>query len=213
MIKAVCVDLDGTLVDSIPALYQVYDKFLAYYGKKGSKEEFNSLIGPSIDEIVAILKERYGLKPSVSELSQMYVSTIVMQGFGGTELFPGVKETIEAAKKKGIKLGIITSGTKALVKVCLEPLKILDAFDVIVTSEDVKTAKPNPEMYQIALKSLGVSPKDAIAIEDSEKGLEAAIGAGLKVIMFTHGKKGSEKLQGKVTYLSTWKEIGEVILA
>ena len=58
MIKGLLIDLDGTLVDSVPALFQVYKKFLAYYGKEGTKEEFISLIGPSIDEIVEILQKK-----------------------------------------------------------------------------------------------------------------------------------------------------------
>lgn len=205
MVKAILIDLDGTLVDSIPALYQVYLKFLAYYGKKGTQEEFNALIGPSIDEIVEILRKKYELKPSLHDLSTMYVSTLMKQGFEGTVLFPGVKKVLEEAKKAGKKLAIITSGTKALVKICLEPFKVLDLFDVIITSEDVSKAKPNPEMYKLALDKLGIAPGDAIAIEDSEAGKEAAMGAGVKALIITHGKPTSVK---DATLMANWEEIG-----
>lgn len=208
MIKAVLIDLDGTLVDSTPALFQVYQKFLAYYGKKGTKEEFNSLIGPSIDEIVAILKKKHGMKEAAKDLATMYVSTLMKQGFEGTELFPEAKNVIEELKKKGIKLGIVTSGTHALVKVCLDPLKIADTFDVVVTSEDVKKAKPNAEMYQFALNKLGVDPEQTIAIEDSIAGKESALGAGLKVVMITHGKDPLVKEGNGVVNCANWNEIG-----
>lgn len=208
MIKAVLIDLDGTLVDSTPALFQVYQKFLAYYGKKGTKEEFNSLIGPSIDEIVAILKKKYELKESTKDLATMYISTLMKQGFEGTELFPDAKNVIDALKKKGVKLGIVTSGTHALVKICLDPLKVTDAFDAIVTSEDVKKAKPNAEMYQFALKKFGIEPDEAVAVEDSVAGKEAAIGAGLKVVMITHGKPPLTKEGNGVVNCQDWKEIG-----
>lgn len=208
MLKALLIDLDGTLVDSTPALYQVYQKFLAHYGHKGTREEFNSLVGPSIDEIVEILKTKYALKGSSHDLSLMYISLLMLQGFEGTELFPGVKEALKKMKEKKIKLGIVTSGTKPLVKVCLDPLKIADQFDVIVTSEDVVKGKPNPEVYQTALKKLGIKPEEAIAIEDSIAGLTAALGAGLEVLMITHGKKKeAEKKHKKVTYLKDWNEI------
>lgn len=205
MIKAVLIDLDGTLVDSTPALFQVYQKFLAYYGKKGTKEEFYSLIGPSIDEIVAILKNKYKLKESNKDLATMYVSTLMKQGLEGTELFPHAKEVIEELKKKGVKLGIVTSGTHALVKICLDPLKMTQNFDAIITSEDVKNAKPNPEMYRLALEKLGVPADQAVAIEDSEAGKESARQAGLEVVMITHGKESN--LEGAIN-CSNWDEIG-----
>lgn len=208
MIKAVLIDLDGTLVDSTPALFQVYLKFLAYYGKKGTKEEFYSLIGPSIDEIVAILKKKYELKESTKDLSTMYVSTLMKQGFEGTELFPNAKDVIGELKKRGIKLGIVTSGTQALVKICLDPLKMTGVFDAIVTSEDVKKAKPNPEMYHLALEKLGVKADQAIAVEDSEAGKKAATEAGLNVVMITHGKEPASEEGAGVINCSNWDEIG-----
>lgn len=209
MLKALLIDLDGTLVDTTPALYQVYLKFLEHYGKKGNREEFESLIGPSIDEIVEILKEKYKLKGTSHDLSTMYISLLMMQGLEGTELFPGAKSVIDQAKEKKLKLAIVTSGTRPLVKICLDPLKVSQCFDTVVTSEDVEKAKPNPEMYQIALKKLGVDPSEAVAIEDSPAGVEAAKGAGLEVIMITHDKPlENKKSDPSVKYLQNWDEIG-----
>lgn len=205
--KAILIDLDGTLVDSTGALFQAYQKFLEYFGKKGTKKEFQSLIGPSIDEIVAILQEKHELPKTQQNLSSLYFTMIVAQGFEGVELFPGVKEFIKEAKKNKIKLAIITSGTHDLVKKCLDPLKITKEFDVIVTSEDVAKAKPDPEMYQLALKKLKLKPAEALAIEDSEAGVKAASGAGLKVIYVTHGKKEEKKIDSKAVKLPDWKEI------
>lgn len=209
--KAVLIDLDGTLVDSVPALYQAYLKFLEYYKKKGTAEEFQSLIGPSIDEIVDILQKKHELPGTHQSLASVYVSMIVMQGFEGVALYPGADAFIKEAKKNKAKLGLVTSGTRALVKSCLDPLKITDQFDVLVTSEDVKVAKPNPEMYQLALKKLELTPEQAIAIEDSEAGIKAALDAGLKVICVTHpGKEPltlDEKHKNQVVFLTSWKEI------
>lgn len=207
MVKAILIDLDGTLVDTTPALYQVYLKFLEHYGHKGTKDEFNKLIGPSIDEIVEILHKKYKLPGNPRDLASMYVSMIMLQGFEGTQLFPGAKEVLESAKKENIKLGIVTSGTHALVKVCLDPLRVRHLFDVIVTSEDVSKAKPHPELYQLALKKLSIQPHEAVAIEDSPAGVDAASKADLQVITFTHGGKADTSKE-KVVYLPTWQEIG-----
>lgn len=211
--KAILIDLDGTLVDSTGALYQAYLKFLEYFGKKGSREEFESLIGPSIDQIVALLSKKHELPKSEQNLSSLYFTMIVAQGFNGVELFPGALEFIKEAKENKIKLAIITSGTRDLVNRCLGPLKVTEDFDLIVTSEDVPKAKPHPEIYQLALKKLELSSEEAIAVEDSEGGVHAALGAGLKVIYITHGIKvakvevAEQQLVDKVFYLPNWKEI------
>ncbi|KAF3362077.1 Pyrophosphatase PpaX [Chlamydiales bacterium STE3] len=209
MVKAVLIDLDGTLVDSTPALYQVYLKFLEHYGHKGNKEEFNSLVGPSIDEIVSTLKTQYKLEDDNEKLANMYVSFIMLQGFEGTELFTGVREFLDYAKEKGLKLAIVTSGTHALVKTCLDPFGIYERFDAILTSEDVKQAKPFPEIYELALSKLKVPAEEAVAIEDSTVGAASAKGAGLPVLFITHGKsvEGIEAYQA----VNNWKECLEYV--
>lgn len=208
-LKALCIDLDGTLIDTLPALYQVYLKFMNHFGKKGTEAEFKELIGPSIDEIVVILAKKHKLPEPPEELSVYYVSLLMMQGFQGTELYPHAKSTLESLKKAGVKLAIVTSGTKPLVKACLEPLHIEPMFDAVITAEAVKQTKPHPDLYEIALKNLSIEPKDAVAIEDSSEGVAAALKAGLSVLMLTHKEaKPAEPLKG-VTYVKDWTEIGK----
>lgn len=210
--KALLIDLDGTLIDTLPALYQVYEKFMTKFGKKGSEEEFKTLIGPSIDEIVTTLKTRHHLKESVDELSNYYISILMLQGFDGTSLFPSAKETLDQLKAKGVKLALVTSGTKTLVKQCLEPLNLHSYFDLIVTADEVHKAKPDPELYKIALKKLAVNASDAIALEDSAAGIKSAEDAGLEVIAITHGNNNLPPLKKSVVCLKDWKEIGKWLL-
>ena len=65
-------DFDGTLADSIDILYDVYVKFLKEFGIDGNKNEFEILDGPSLNEIILILKNKYNLSKSVSELLRIY---------------------------------------------------------------------------------------------------------------------------------------------
>lgn len=206
MTKAVLIDLDGTLVDTTLALYQAYLKFLKHYGHKGSKKEFKSLIGPSIQEIVETLKQNYKLDSKPEELASMYLAQILHQGFDGAVLFEGAQECIQFAKKNSYKLAIVTSGTPELVKACLEPLGVYSDFDAIITSQDVKNSKPSPDIYQFALEKLGVDAKEAIAIEDSEAGKKAAEGAGIKVFQITHGKGRKKGKEGSLL-VKDWHEI------
>ncbi len=212
MKKALLIDLDGTLIDTHPALYDVYNKFLAQYGKKGTREEFESLIGPSIEEIVAVLKKKHQLSPTVEELANYYISIMMFQGFQGTALLPGAKETLDQLKNKGMKLALVTSGTKSLVNQCLEPLKLTNYFDLVVTSEEVKKSKPHPDLYITALKKLSLKPGEAFAIEDSPAGAESATQAGVDVIMITHGEDNPMPLNKSISCLKDWNEIGKWLL-
>ena len=70
--KWVFFDLDGTLADSLDVMFQVYCSFLQSFGVSGTQEEFQELNGPSLNEIILVLKERYQLAPTVEELTCMY---------------------------------------------------------------------------------------------------------------------------------------------
>lgn len=70
-------DLDGTLADSILAMYQVYSNFLAGFNRTGTKEEFEELNGPSLSEIVSVLKTRHQLAGEKDALVDLYKSKLL----------------------------------------------------------------------------------------------------------------------------------------
>ena len=98
------------------------------------------------------------------------------------ELRPGVDALISTAKGKGLATAIATTTSRANVDAFIESVGLPD-FDVIVCAEDVTTLKPDPEAYLLALRRLALSPSEALAFEDSENGLQAAVGAGLRTIV------------------------------
>ena len=209
MIKGILIDLDGTLVDTIPALYQVYIKFLERYGHQGTPEEFESLIGPSIEDIVKILKKKYTLKESEKDLTTIYTSFIILQRFEGTTIFPGAKAFLTYTKKHKLKLGLVTSGTSDLVKSCLEPHGVYDMFDVVITAEDVKTGKPDPSIYKKALHALKLKKEQVIAIEDSIAGVQAASGAGIFTLLFNPQMEPYGISSAVYKQIADWAEILE----
>ncbi len=101
-----------------------------------------------------------------------------------TQARPGVLETIQEARARGIKVGLITTTSMANIVAILEAIGRInnDTFDVIVSFEDVMFAKPHPEAYEIGLGKLGVHPDHAVAIEDTATSLESARRAGLRTI-------------------------------
>ena len=96
------------------------------------------------------------------------------------ELKSGVKEFLEELKKRGIKIGIATSNDRDMTEMVLEARGILQEFDAICTSDEVKIGKPAPDVYLKAAEDLGVDPKDCLIFEDVSAGLMAGKSAGMK---------------------------------
>lgn len=105
---------------------------------------------------------------------------------GELPLRPGVAEFFDALAAAGIRLAIATTTSRANVDVLLRMTLGAHAarrFDAIVCGEDVARKKPDPEVYVLALRQLGLSPAHCVAVEDSANGLRAALGAGIATVI------------------------------
>lgn len=99
---------------------------------------------------------------------------------------PGVVRLIDEAHSQGIKLALATTTSRKNADDLLDillPAATAMAFTVRVCGEDVKAKKPDPQVYSLALKSLGVDAAEAVAFEDSVAGLQSANAAGLRTIV------------------------------
>src|SRR5690349_5776439 len=88
------VDFDGTIVDSVAILYEIYQNFLQKYGKKGTKEEFESLKGPTIPEVVKILKTKHKLDGSEDSLLKEYNALLKHDYAKNVNLLPHIHEAL-----------------------------------------------------------------------------------------------------------------------
>lgn len=84
-------------------------------------------------------------------------------------------------KKAGYKLALASSSTNHDIDLMLEENNLRKHFSIILSGEDFKETKPNPEIYITAINQLGVDSQDVLIIEDSEKGIEAGVNAGADV--------------------------------
>lgn len=181
-IEAVFVDMDGTLLDSISGLYQVYISFLNKFGAKGTKAEFNELNGPSLPEIITTLKARHDLPGSKQNLIQQYRSMFHDFYAKEVKLFPGAINVLKLIREIPLKLVLVTSSSLDVVDVALKSHKLTGFFDTIVTGDKVKHSKPDPEIFLKTLKAVKIKPEHAIVIEDSPHGVEAALRARIYTI-------------------------------
>ncbi|XP_022963402.1 haloacid dehalogenase-like hydrolase domain-containing protein At4g39970 [Cucurbita moschata] len=117
---------------------------------------------------------------------------------------PGVLSLMDEAKSAGRKLAVCSAATKSSVILCLENLIGIDRFqnlDCFLAGDDVKEKKPDPSIYIVASKKLGVSEKDCLVVEDSVIGLQAATKAGMQcVITYTASTADQDFKEAIATY-------------
>lgn len=188
-IKAVIFDMDGVLVDSEPAHYELVRQFFAEHGLDVSTEQLNTLVGCSGDFFVERITEWWAETPRKSEAECTLAAIDAFHLWEdnrepidyGSLLNPGVRETLEELSARGIRLAVASSTSHEGIQQELEPSDILRFFEVVVSGEEFRESKPNPEIYLATMERMGLGPDECIAVEDSDRGIAAAIAAGMRV--------------------------------
>jgi len=181
-LRALLVDLDGTLVDSLPVLYGVYERFLAQHGVRPDPDEFTSLNGPPIPRVVELLVERHGLRGSVRELAARYQAEIEACYVPGVQPVHGAAELLAEVRARGGRLALVTGAARALAEAVLARFGWGPLFDAVVCGDDVARGKPDPECFALARRRLGVLEEEALAVDDAPAGVAAAHDAGLETL-------------------------------
>ncbi len=131
---------------------------------------------------------------------------------GEIPLRPGVERLLREARRRGMRLAIATTTTPANVTALLEHALSADAvgwFEVIAAGDVVPAKKPAPDIYHYALAQMGLPPGDCLAFEDSENGLRAARGAGLKTVITVNDYTGEHDFTGAVLVLDHLGDPGQ----
>ncbi len=174
-------DFDGTLVNSLGVMLKSYHEFLNSFGLSGSSSEFETLNGPSLPEIVDILKKKYELKHDPEILLSKY-EEIMLDNFDLIKPIDGRTDLLEFLKNNEYSIALITSAKEKLVGKFLKKYNWNKFFDIIITSEFISKSKPDPEIYKIGLEKAKTNPHQVLVFEDSQKGIESAKNAGLHCI-------------------------------
>ena len=133
----------------------------------------------------------------------------------GIEPRPGCLQTLKKCKELGIKVGFVTTTTPKTINIIKEGLSnFLDFedFDLITSNQKVTFDKPNPEVYKYALKELGISANDAVAIEDTTVNQSCAVQSGIECHLFPgeYATVGYKDMVGK-KFISEKLEFSEII--
>ncbi|NFG65374.1 HAD family hydrolase, partial [Clostridium botulinum] len=201
-------DMDGVIIDSEPIHRQVHGEIMNTLGINISKGELALYAGATNEYIFTKLKERYGIKKSVSELMD-YKSKLIINKVKEESLEPinGIRELLNALRKNNIKIAIGSSSPRSLIEAVIDKFNLHSAFDCIVSGEEVERSKPYPDVYIEVSKKLGINPEKCIVVEDSHNGVQAAKSAGMKCIGFNNVNSGNQDLSKADVRVDTIRKI------
>lgn len=179
-IKALVFDFDGLIVDTEVPIFRAWQRIYRDHGQELPLEHWLTIIGTAsgpFDPVIDLARKT-GTKLDEKELKALEV-LYYQEATALQQLLPGVMTYLVEARRLGLKTAVASSSTRTWVMDHLNRFGIGGHFDAIVCREDVKRTKPDPDLYQTALKRLDVTPSEAIAFEDSSNGVHAAKAAGL----------------------------------
>jgi len=178
-INGICLDMDGTIADSMGVLFRAYMQFLSEFSVIGSRKQFDSLAHLSINDVVTFLHEKYYLDSSLITLYEKYTNYVRQSYTLGIPLMVGAHVFIDFVKAKQLKLALVTTAKESIAVQFLQTHNLLSEFNAVVTPSFNLRGKPSPDMYLEALKRLEISAEEAIAVEDADVGLSASTQAGI----------------------------------
>ena len=179
--RAIVFDLDGVLVDSEPVHFRAAQRLVA--PQPISEEDYARFTGLAIEPFMEWVREHYGLEDSVEELKHRYAALVTAElRSGAIEPLDGARELIAAAREAGWAVGLASQSIAEWVHATLEGCGLAGAFDVAISGDDIERGKPEPDIFLLAAKRLGVAPAACVAIEDSPAGVRSASAAGMFVV-------------------------------
>lgn len=184
--RALLCDLDGTLADTLPTLVRTYERFVTARGGEPSHEEFARLNGlPVADALVELCRSR-GWYVDFAELLAQYEAAIDCE-YAGAVPRDGARDLLMAARELRWRCAVVTSGRRDRAGAWLSASGLGDLVDTLVSADDVRRGKPNPESYLLALRRLRADPIRSLAVEDSETGAASARDAGVRTYFLHSG--------------------------
>lgn len=185
MIKAVVFDMDGVLIDAKEWHYAALNRALRLFGLEISLADHQSTFdGLPTRRKLEMLTETERLPEAlhgfINELKQVYTMEIVNVSCKPTFVHEYALSTL---KRRGLKLAVASNSIRNSVEAMMSRSHLDSYLDLMLSNEDVIRAKPDPEIYCVAMQRLGVLPGETLIVEDNEHGVRAAVSSGAHVMV------------------------------
>ena len=183
-IKAVLFDMDGVLVDARDWHYEALNHALKNFGVEINEYDHEAVFDglPTKAKLKMLTKQGklpIGLHKIIGELKQKRTRTLIEIN---CKPIYDIELIFHNLKAGGYKIGLCSNSIRDTIIRMMELSNLLDFFDVILSNEDVKNSKPDPEIYISAMSKLKVTPHETLIVEDNENGIKAAKASGANLL-------------------------------
>lgn len=180
MIKAILFDMDGVLIDAKDWHYEAFNRAVGIFGMEISRyDHIRSFDGlPTKEKLKLLSLNNYlpvGLHPFLNKLKQKYTMEMIH-----SRCKPRFDHeyALSHLKKQGYRIAVCSNSIRKTIETMMEYASLTEYLDLIVSNEDVIKSKPDPEMYQTAMKKLDLLPTECLIVEDNPNGILAAKRSG-----------------------------------
>ncbi len=190
--QMVLVDLDGTLVDSVPDLAFCVDAMMQRLDMPPRGEaRVREWVGNGVERLVrrALINQLDG-EPDEALFDKalpVFMGLYAENTSKRSHLYPGVREGLDYLAGAGYKLGCVTNKAAAFTEPLLKDMGIYDCFSIVVSGDTVPKKKPDPMPLLHACAFFGVDPQHALMVGDSMSDVKAARAAGFQIVCLTYG--------------------------
>ncbi|MBT5228851.1 MAG: phosphoglycolate phosphatase [Methylococcales bacterium] len=190
--ELIVIDVDGTLVDSVPDLAYCVDEMMKQLGLPVRGEEaVRQWVGNGVERLVrrALINQLNG-EPDDADFDKampIFMDLYAENTSKRSALYPGVAEGLAYLKAQGFQLGCVTNKAEQFTLPILKDLGIFDYFKVIVSGDTLDKKKPDPLPLLHIAESYGVSPENSMMLGDSVSDVKAARAANFSIICMSYG--------------------------
>jgi phosphoglycolate phosphatase len=190
--EMILIDVDGTLVDSVPDLTYCVDEMMRQLDMHERGEDaVRTWVGNGVERLVrrALINQLDG-EPDDELFQKAYPIFLDLYAENTSKrscLYPGVKEGLDYMKAAGYKLGCVTNKAAQFTIPLLKDLGIHDVFESIVCGDTLAEKKPHPLPLLYSAEQLGVAPEQALMLGDSVSDVKAARAAGFQIVCMSYG--------------------------
>jgi phosphoglycolate phosphatase len=197
--QMILIDVDGTLVDSVPDLAYCVDEMMKQLGlPTHGEDKVREWVGNGVERLVrrALIGQLDG-EPDEALFQRAYPIYLELYAENTSKrsyLFPGVRKGLDYMKTAGYRLGCVTNKAAQFTLPLLKDLGIYDDFEIVISGDTLPVKKPDPGPLLHAAEFFGVQPQDALMIGDSVSDVKAARAAGFQIVCMTYGYNHGENI-------------------
>lgn len=208
MLKAIIFDMDGVLIDSEAQHARAALNVFRRHGANPDVHYHDQFVGGSTKHMIETAIKDFHFSISLEELqNEVEAEQKAILKSEGYTISPGIEELLKNLYQNGYHTAVASSSSPAEIEKAVKALGIKKYFKKLISSAQAKHPKPAPDTFLFALKELGIKADEAMVVEDSELGVEAAKAAGISCVGYVNPNSGNQDLKKADVLLESFETI------